>query len=153
MKFIIQPVPSSGTHSVRFRVLWPHRADEAACTIDIDDLPSALHLAAMDESARPLGVLSLFDQRSDRFPDAIPAVQPVYRLRAMGVLPEYRRLGVGQSLVEAACEAARIRGAHWLWCDAREVALPFYEALGFEYLSGSYDIPIIGPHRMMARRL
>jgi len=153
MKYTIEPVPSSGTRSVRFQVLWPHRADEAACTIDIDDLPSALHLAALDENGRPLGVLSLFNQRSDRFPDAIPADQPVYRLRAMGVLPAYRRLGVGEALVEAACDVVRQKGAVYLWCDARKVALPFYEALGFKYLSGVYEIPIIGPHRMMARRL
>lgn len=153
MKYIIQPVPSKGTHSVRHRVLWPHREDEDACTIDIDDLPSALHLAAVDEYGKAVGVLSLFDQRSERFPDAIPAEEPVYRLRAMGVVPECRRLGVGQALVEAACEAVREKGAVYLWCDARKVALPFYEALGFHYLSGMYEIPIIGPHRMMARRL
>ena len=85
--------------------------------------------------------------------DALPADAPTHRLRAMGVLPEWRRQRVGEALIEAGCDAARANGSHFLWCDAREVALRFYEAQGFRFLSSTYEIPLIGPHRMMARPL
>ncbi len=149
----IRPLASEATRSVRHRVLWPHRPSLEACTIDIDDAPHARHLGALSPAGEVVGVLSLFAQRSDRFPDALPADLPVYRLRAMGVLPAWRRCGVGEALIEAACAAARELGAAELWCDARLVALPFYEACGFRYLTDRYDIPVIGPHRMMARAL
>ena len=38
-------------------------------------------------------------------------------------------------------------------CDAREVAFPFYERMGFSFVSGRYEVPAIGPHRMMALKL
>jgi GNAT superfamily N-acetyltransferase len=134
-------------------VLWPHRPDVESCTIDEDGAPDARHLGAFTPNGDLVGVLSLFAQRSERFPAVIDPAVPVYRLRAMGVLPEFRRQRVGESLIAAACDTARTLGAAQLWCDAREAALPFYEALGFRCLSPTYEIPPIGPHRMMAREL
>jgi GNAT superfamily N-acetyltransferase len=125
----------------------------ASCTIDIDEAADALHFGAFSPEGDLVGVASLFDQRSERFPDALPADAPVHRLRAMGVLSDWRRQGVGESLIEAACTAARSAGSLYLWCDARQVALAFYEAQGFRFLSSTYEIPLIGPHRMMARPL
>ena len=148
-----QRIASEATRAVRFRVLWPHRPSEADCTIDLDDRADAIHLGAIAPHGEVVGVLSLFDQRPDRFPSAFPSNTPVYRLRAMGVLPEWRRQRVGEALIEAACLAVKERGAQVLWCDAREVAFSFYESCGFHYLSELYDIPVIGPHRMMARAL
>ena len=48
---------------------------------------------------------------------------------------------------------SREQGAVWLWCDAREVAFPFYERMGFKFVSEGYHVPEIGPHRMMALKL
>lgn len=149
----IQHIASDFTRAVRYSVLWPHRSSEADCTIDLDDRPDAIHLGAIAPAGEVVGVLSLFDQRPDRFPQAIHVNTAVYRLRAMGVLPEWRRQGVGEALIEAACLAVKERGAQVVWCDARQVAFPFYESCGFHYLSELYDIPVIGPHRMMARAL
>jgi hypothetical protein len=46
---------------------------------------------------------------------------------------------------------ARVKGsgAKYLWCHAREIAYPFYEKMGFRYISEPFDIPIIGVHRTM----
>ena len=153
MTIYVKSIAPEDTQSVRHRVLWPHRASVESCTIDIDAAEHARHLGAFSAGGSLLGVLSLFEQRSDRFPHAFDDSVPLYRLRAMGVLPEYRRMGVGESLVNEACGLARQLGAEWLWCDAREVAFAFYEALEFEYLSQPFEIPLIGPHRMMARAL
>lgn len=100
-----------------------------------------------------VGVCSLFAQRSDRFPEAIPLNESVYRLRVMGTLPEVRGQGAGAALIASACAEARALGADWLWCDARQVAFGFYERMGFSFLSETYEVPEIGLHRMMARRL
>jgi hypothetical protein len=36
-----------------------------------------------------------------------------------------------------------------LWCDARKVALGFYEKIGFQRIDEWYDIPPIGLHQFM----
>ena len=71
----------------------------------------------------------------------------------MGTLPEVRGKGAGAAIVRYAANWSREQGAVWLWCDAREVAFPFYERMGFEFVSEGYHVPDIGPHRMMALKL
>jgi GNAT superfamily N-acetyltransferase len=95
----------------------------------------------------------MFDQRSDRYPSALPEDDVVRRLRVMGTSPEVRGQGAGAALIEAFCAEARLAGAQWVWCDAREVAFGFYERMGFDFRSDAYVVPKIGVHKMMARRL
>lgn len=151
--FRVRLVVAAKVRSVRHAVLWPHKAGPESCVIPGDDGPHARHLAAYDDADQIVGVCSLFAQRSERFPDAIPRAEHVYRLRVMGTMPEVRGSGAGAALIEAACKEAKSLGADWLWCDARQVALGFYERMGFIFLSETYEVPEIGPHRMMARRL
>jgi ribosomal protein S18 acetylase RimI-like enzyme len=55
-------------------------------------------------------------------------------------------------LVEQALSIVESSGYDVLWCDAREVALGFYEQLGFERIDEWYDIPNIGKHQFMYYR-
>jgi len=71
----------------------------------------------------------------------------------MGTIPEVRGAGAGAAIVEFASAWCRQRDVKWLWCDAREVAFGFYQKMGFDFVSGPYQVPTIGTHRMMARRL
>jgi GNAT superfamily N-acetyltransferase len=151
--FSALPITAVETQRLRHVILWPHKSAPEECTIDVDDADHAHHVGAFDAAGRHVGVCSLFDQRSERFPDAIPTQDPVYRLRVMGTLPEVRGKGAGAAIVEYACDWAREQGARWLWCDAREVAFPFYLRMGFEFCSEGYEIDPIGPHRMMRRKL
>ena len=65
----------------------------------------------------------------------------------------HRRGRSGAAIVRYAAKWSREQGAVWLWCDAREVAFPFYERMGFKFVSEGYNVPEIGPHRMMALKL
>lgn len=47
------------------------------------------------------------------------------------VHPEYRRAGLGTSLVEGAVNEARARGAKFLHVDFEPALIPFYEKCGF----------------------
>lgn len=58
----------------------------------------------------------------------------VGRLGFMGVRPEYRRRGIGSSLLEEYIERSRQRGAHkvWLWTQtALKPAIRLYVRAGF----------------------
>lgn len=151
--FTARTIAAADTRSIRHQVLWPHKDKESDCTIDVDEADHACHVGAFDEGGNHVGVCSLFAQRSDRFPEALPVGESVYRLRVMGTLPEVRGQGAGASIIRFAADWSREHGAQWLWCDAREVAFPFYERMGFAYVSGIYQVPAIGPHRMMALKL
>lgn len=151
--FAIKRVTASDVRPLRHEVLWPHRNSPAACTIPEDEAADTRHLAAFNARGVIVGVCSLFDQRSERFPEAIPRDDAVYRLRVMGTLPAVRGQGAGAALIAEVCATAKGLGADWVWCDAREVAWGFYERLGFAFVSGVYEVPKIGLHRMMAKRL
>lgn len=140
------------TRQLRHAVLWPHKSAPAVCTIEGDE--DAIHLGAFTENGEHVGVCSLFwGMRSERFPEVLSVEEPVCRLRVMGTLPEVRGRGAGRVLIERATVEAKGMGAAWLWCDAREVALGFYERMGFSYCSDFYEVPEIGRHRMMAIEL
>lgn len=152
-QFNARAIAAADTRSIRHRVLWPHKPTPAVCTIDVDFAPHAHHVGAFDATGKHVGVCSLFQQRSERFPAALPIEDEVYRLRVMGTLPEVRGQGAGAAIIRYAADWSRGQGAVWMWCDAREVAFPFYKRMGFAYVSDGYQVPEIGPHRMMALKL
>jgi ribosomal protein S18 acetylase RimI-like enzyme len=45
------------------------------------------------------------------------------------------------------------RGVSYLWCNARTSAIGFYEKLGMKVISEEFEIPVIGPHKVMIRHL
>lgn len=152
-QFMAKGISAAETRVLRHTILWPHRPHASDCTIDVDEAPHAFHVGAFDAEGRHVGVCSLFEQRSERFPLALPTDDPVYRLRVMGTLPAVRGQGAGATIIAFAREWCQNRGAQWLWCDAREVAFPFYQRVGFDFCSDHYEIDPIGTHRMMVMKL
>jgi ribosomal protein S18 acetylase RimI-like enzyme len=131
------------TRALRHLVLWPHIEKSEDCVIDIDTREDAIHLAAFD-GERIVSIGSLFQMDSAKID-----FKQQYRLRAMATHPDYRGMNAGRILVEYALDHLNTRGVQVLWCDAREIAVGFYESIGFEKLPEKYDIPKIGPHYFM----
>lgn len=76
--------------------------------------------------------------------------QPAWRLRGMATHAEHRQRGYGRALLDFAIPYLRgLDERRTLWCDARKVAIPFYERCGWRIVSEEYDIPNIGPHVKM----
>ncbi|MFM6954784.1 MAG: GNAT family N-acetyltransferase [Sphingobacteriaceae bacterium] len=72
-----------------------------------------------------------------------------YQLRGMATYPEYQSKGLGSKLVRFSLEYLQQMGVDYIWCNAREAAFPFYQNLGFSFISETFDIPGIGPHKAM----
>ncbi|AYL97226.1 GNAT family N-acetyltransferase [Mucilaginibacter celer] len=72
-----------------------------------------------------------------------------YQLRGMATTEKYRGQGLGNQLVKFALNYLRQQGADYLWCNAREKAVRFYEGLGLEIISPQFEVPGIGPHYVM----
>lgn len=147
MELSVRHISASDTHELRHRVLWPHLASPEVCIIDIDDRDDAFHVGVFAEGAL-ISIGSFFALYSPRLEQASQ-----YRLRAMATDPNFRRLHAGDSLITFALEELRNRNIEVLWCDARLVAVPFYEHLGFQKSADTYEVPLIGPHHFMWKML
>ncbi|SEL87181.1 GNAT family N-acetyltransferase [Parapedobacter koreensis] len=73
-----------------------------------------------------------------------------YRLRGMATHPDWQGKRIGSQLLNAAINHLAVDlTADYLWCNARRVAYDFYRHLGFDMISEEFEIPGIGPHKVM----
>ncbi|GAB3926481.1 GNAT family N-acetyltransferase [Mucilaginibacter myungsuensis] len=72
-----------------------------------------------------------------------------YQLRGMATTEKYRGTGLGNQLVNFAIVYLKGQKANYVWCNARKVAVKFYKGLGFEVISGEFEVAGIGPHYVM----
>lgn len=147
MKYEIKLIRPEQTRALRHKVLWPHIQEERDCVIDIDAREDAFHLGCFDQE-KLVSIGSFFQINTTKIEAAFP-----YRLRAMATDPEWRGKHAGSELILFALDYLKKRGVDVLWCDARKNAVGFYNSLGFEKLPQEYDVPKIGPHYFMWKRL
>jgi len=128
---------------LRHSVLWRHIELEIDCDIDIDQREDAIHLGAYFND-QIISVCSLFEMTTENLMYASQL-----RLRAMATNPDFRGQNAGRAVVKKAIELASEKNYDVLWCDAREVALGFYEKCGFQVKGDFYQVRNIGPHKLM----
>ena len=145
----IRPAAVGEILGLRHRVLRAGLPAEAA-RFEGDDEPRTIHLAAVEGGGAVVGCLSLL-----RRPWVADGGEgPAWQLRGMAVDPSRQRSGVGGALLAAAEGAAAASGGPTLmWCNARKIALGFYETHGWRVASDEFDIPTAGPHRRMTRHI
>ena len=144
----VQQVPVEHVIPLRHAILrkgLPLRS----CYYEEDAIHGTFHLAAYIDD-RLVGISSFYPEEHPDL-DQLPA--PQFRIRGMASLDEYRRKGIGSSLLKRGERIVKERGGKLLWCNARTNAIPFYEKLGFEVSGGEFDIPGIGPHYLLFRAL
>jgi len=149
----IRRITMEETIDVRHQTLRVGRPRETAYLAD-DNEPGVFHLGAFVNGVHA-GVASFYHQPHAEVLAEMPGTDPavLFRLRQMGTLPEFRGMGMGKALLEAAYPQLREAGGEVLWCDARVVALKFYEACGFVIIGEEYDVPNVGPHFRMWRQV
>lgn len=140
-------IPSSATYPLRLSVLWQHKNNLAECKLDIDDLSTTFHVGAY-KNGEIVAVGTFLQQQNEKF-----EATNQYRLRAMASSSKVRGENFGKLLIEFAIEELKNRKADLLWCDARKVALGFYEKMGFNVIGDFYEIPIIGKHKLMYKSI
>ncbi len=75
-----------------------------------------------------------------------------YQLRGMATLQENQGMGVGKLLVEKSFEILRQKKINGVWCNARVLAVPFYEKLGFQKIGDEFEIQYVGGHYLMNKQ-
>jgi len=76
-----------------------------------------------------------------------------WRLRGMATREDLQGQGIGSLVLEALVGHVTAEGGELLWCNARVRAIAFYERAGFQTWGEEWDIPSIGPHVVMWRRI
>lgn len=150
----IRQLSAAEVRQMRHTVLRPHQPPEKL-VYPKDDDPMTFHLGGYIDGQQ-VGIASfLYDDHPEL---ADPGLQ--YRIRGMATLPEFRGQGIGEKLVENGLSVVKQKLAETpesktqrVWCNARVVAFGFYEKCGFELMGDFFDIPGIGPHKVMWREV
>ena len=142
----IQFISARETLALRHQVLRPHQTVND-CIFPQDAWPTTFHVGAVS-NGQVVGIATFHEEVFKE----LPAEKP-YRLRGMATAFEFHGKGIGRRVLEAGIAELLKRDCDLLWCNAREVAFPFYERLGLQYFGNMFDIAGLGPHKVMYKHL
>lgn len=142
----IRLIPTEETLHLRQKVLKPFLS-EPECVNPGDELASTYHLGLF-HGERLVSTSTFIQEEFAEIPAQLP-----YRLRGMATDPDFQGQGRGQLLLRQGVEFLRAKNCDLLWFNARIKAFLFYEKLDFLYHGPLFDIPRIGPHKVMYKVL
>ncbi len=151
MAITIKEIAALETYGVRHPVLRAGRPLED-CGLAEDNLETTFHLGAFD-GERHVGVATFLASDATESPIQLERASSYYQLRGMGVLPDQQGKGVGKRLMEHGIDKLQSQKVDVLWFNARVVALPFYERLGFQTIGDSFEVPKVGTHFKMYKEI
>jgi GNAT superfamily N-acetyltransferase len=134
-----RPVPVAETRVLRQAILRPH---QTLAALAADEAEGTFAVGAFDGDALvAVGLVA---------PDGEPGS---WRVRGMATAPDARRRGAGAEVLAALLRHAEAGGATRVWCNARIPARSLYERAGLRVVSDEFELPEIGPHVRMERRI
>ena len=139
---------ASETLDLRHRILRPMQ-DISVCHYEEDNLSSTFHLGIRDVTGKICANGTFIQQSHLLFPKAI---RP-YRLRGMATDTVAQKQGHGKAILLSALDILRNKKCDLLWFNARTSAEVFYQKLTFEADPTIFDIPTVGPHKVMYKWL
>jgi ribosomal protein S18 acetylase RimI-like enzyme len=142
----IKQIPSQDTFAVRQPVLRPGKSVDT-CIFDGDDLPTTIHYGIYDND-EILGVISVFEASHVYFTE-----ERQFQIRGMAVLENQQKKGLGDLLVQAAEQYISQQNGEKIWFNAREIAVGFYNKMGYTVIGEQFDIAGVGPHYVMHKTL
>jgi GNAT superfamily N-acetyltransferase len=153
---LVKSISAATARTIRSDVLRPGMSPDAL-VYPGDDHPQGLHAGSFAGDDL-VGIATVYPEAP---PEALRGEIPLdayapgasYRLRGMATLPEVRGAGHGRALLEQCFEHLRNQGARYLWCNARLMAVPFYQRLRLISVGPEFEIEGIGPHYVMWREV
>ncbi len=143
---MIRQIDALQTYPVRHAVLRPGKPVES-CRFDGDSAPATVHFGYYEHN-QLLAIASLFAVDNPCFEH-----RAQLQLRGMAVLPDQQKKGIGEQLIRHAESVAQQKNFELIWFNAREVAIGFYQKLGYVTWGGPFLIEGIGTHYMMFKKL
>jgi GNAT superfamily N-acetyltransferase len=141
----LERVGHEETLALRQRVLRPH-LNPRDVVFPGDDAAESGHFVMKLADGTVVATGSVLPEES-------PWGEPGWRLRGMATEESLRGQGLGTQVLLAALDHVRAHGGGLLWFNARVRALPFYHRAGFQTRGEPWEVPLIGPHIVMWRRV
>ncbi|AXP47796.1 GNAT family N-acetyltransferase [Bacillus subtilis subsp. subtilis] len=142
----VKTISAEDTYEIRHRILRPHQSIEQ-CKYEEDHAKGSFHLGAFFEG-KLISIASFSPQNQPLIKES-----PAYRLRGMATLEGYRDQKGGSTLIKHAEEKLAENGVQAVWCNARSHVKGYYSKLGWEVLGEPFEIPGIGTHIIMYKKL
>ena len=139
-------INATDTYDIRAHMLRPGLPKEESVW-PRDEEEQTFHLGAFLEG-KLCSVASFYFENNPVFED-----ENQYRLRGMATLPDYQGKGMSSELLKMAFPIIKQNFCSILWCNARTNATGFYQKVGFEKVGDEFEIPGIGPHVLMFKRI
>ena len=140
----VKEISKSETYDLRHRVLRPE-APISDCHYPADDI--AVHFGVFEQN-RLITIVTAHPENSP-----LCAGDGQWRIRGMATEPDFQGNGYGSEALKALLAWGKAKEIPLFWCNAREKAIFFYESYGFEIISELFEIPGIGPHKVMRVKL
>lgn len=142
----IKIIKAEDTLALRQKVLKPFLRVQD-CLEPQDLLVTSFHIGLFHNN-KLVSVASFMIQSSPYFEAGLP-----YRLRGMATDESYRGQGFGAKLLRFGIDLLKDKRCDLLWCNARIRAFGFYQSMSFEFYGDLFEIPDIGPHKVMYKRI
>lgn len=140
--YTLKKITSQQTFAVRQPVLRPGKGIET-CVFEGDDLTTTVHFGVYDSEIL-VGVISVFKASSPYFKE-----KEQFQIRGMAVLESEQKKGLGEKLVLEAEHYIAQNNGERIWFNAREIAVGFYQKMGYAITGAPFPIADIGPHYVM----
>lgn len=140
----VKKISAEETYAVRLEVLRKNIPLPYKFNGDLDT--DTFHLGAYKDG-KLIAVSSFMKVENNHFKGT------QYQLRGMATLEPYQGFGAGKLLLLKAVEILKTLNIECIWCNARVVAVDFYEKQGFLTFGEKFDIPLIGGHFVMFKYL
>jgi GNAT superfamily N-acetyltransferase len=143
---IIKEITTQDTFLVRNLVLRAGKPVET-CFFDGDNLEQTKHFGYF-HNRKIVGVVSVYKNKNTIFKSPNQ-----YQIRGMAILEDFQESGYGKLLVKHCEDYLSSIDANLIWFNAREIAVPFYEKLGYTKNGFPFAITDVGIHFLMFKNL
>ncbi len=144
--YLVKQITAKDTLPLRQKVLKPFLTLEE-CSNDKDFLPDTFHFGVFQGS----NLLCICSWEKENHPD-FPSTNQ-YRLRGMATDQNSQGLGLGKILINQTLLFLKDNDCDFAWANARIKAFSFYEKLGFNFHGELFELPRIGPHKVIYKNL
>ena len=145
-QYEVKVITTKETLALRKRVLKPF-LNEDECRNPGDDDPMTFH-QGLFLGGKLVSISTFLNEPHPAFNAGFP-----YRLRGMATDHAYQGQGLGLILLQYGVEHIRSMRGDLVWFNAREKAFSFYLKMGFKTYGPLFDIPGIGPHKVMYKHI
>lgn len=143
---LIKEITAQETFIIRQSILRQGKPIEA-CAFEGDNLKTTHHFGLF-ENSNLTGIISLFVKTNSIF-----AQNSQIQIRGMAIVEAYQKKGFGEALVKHCEDYCDSNQFDLIWLNARARAVGFYNKMGYEINGNPFDIPEIGEHYLMYKKL